>query len=339
MNKYIYLIISLLFIGCSSEKQEFTLKGKIQGLKSDTILVFYQLPEYKLDTISTIEGEFNYTFTPDTFTVFSLIFNKEKEYPIFADKGEEVEIEGSINHLKVKGKGENKLFAQITQLLENTPAPAIKSKVDSIIQANNQSFTNLLLIDKYFAQDSLTNHSKIEELINSQMGIIKDTPYLTDLQKKLKTQKFQSIHTLNSKNRDGENFKWNEIRNKYVLIDFWASWHSQSLIEQDSLQRVVKELRKEDFTIVSVSLDYDKQAWLTASDRDTTQWIQLCDFKGWENSLIKDQGITALPSNLLLNRDKRIIERNIRGQELIDKVKQLLKEDKEREKEKKKKKK
>ena len=336
MNKYIYLILSFLLIGCTNGNQEFTLKGKIQGLESDTILAVYQLPEYKLDTITTIEGEFKYTFTPDTFTVFTLIFNKTKEYPIFANKGEKVEIEGNINDLKVKGKGENKLFTQITQVLENTPASTIKDKVDSIIQKNNHSFTNLFLIDKYFVQDSLTSYNKIEELINSQIGIIKDTPYMTDLQNKLKNQKLQSVYALNNKDRNGENFKWNTIKNKYVLIDFWASWHPQSLIEQDSLQRVVKDLHKENFTIVSISLDYDKEAWLKASDRDTTQWVQLCDFKGWENTLIKDQGITNLPSNLLLNKDKRIIDRDIRGQELIDKIKQLLKEDKEREKRKKK---
>lgn len=336
MNKYIYLILSFLLIGCTNGNQEFTLKGKIQGLESDTILAVYQLPEYKLDTITTIEGEFKYTFTPDTFTVFTLIFNKTKEYPIFANKGGKVEIEGNINDLKVKGKGENKLFTQITQVLENTPASTIKDKVDSIIQKNNHSFTNLFLIDKYFVQDSLTSDNKIEELINSQIGIIKDTPYMTDLQNKLKNQKLQSVYALNNKDRNGENFKWNTIKNKYVLIDFWASWHPQSLIEQDSLQRVVKDLHKENFTIVSISLDYDKEAWLKASDRDTTQWVQLCDFKGWENTLIKDQGITNLPSNLLLNKDKRIIDRDIRGQELIDKIKQLLKEDKEREKRKKK---
>lgn len=336
MNKYIYLILSFLLIGCTNGNQEFTLKGKIQGLESDTILAVYQLPEYKLDTITTIEGEFKYTFTPDTFTVFTLIFNKTKEYPIFANKGEKVEIEGNINDLKVKGKGENKLFTQITQVLENTPASTIKDKVDSIIQKNNHSFTNLFLIDKYFVQDSLTSDNKIEELINSQIGIIKDTPYMTDLQNKLKNQKLQSVYALNNKDRNGENFKWNTIKNKYVLIDFWASWHPQSLIEQDSLQRVVKDLHKENFTIVSISLDYDKEAWLKASDRDTTQWVQLCDFKGWENTLIKDQGITNLPSNLLLNKDKRIIDKDIRGQELIDKIKQLLKEDKEREKRKKK---
>ena len=86
-------------------------------------------------------------------------------------------------------------------------------------------------------------------------------------------------------------------------------------------------------------MDLDKEAWLKASDRDTTQWIQVCDFKGWNNALIKSQSINALPYNLLLDKNKRIIARNIRGEELINKVKELIKKDKEREKANKKRKK
>ena len=81
-------------------------------------------------------------------------------------------------------------------------------------------------------------------------------------------------------------------------------------------------------------MDLDKEAWLKASDKDTTQWKQICDFKGWNNTLIKGQNIQELPFNLLLDKNKRIIERNIRGQELIDKVKKLIQKDKDREREK-----
>jgi thiol-disulfide isomerase/thioredoxin len=135
--------------------------------------------------------------------------------------------------------------------------------------------------------------------------------------------------------RQGKDIKWSEIRDKYILIDFWASWNPKSVVEQDSLVPVIKALKKEKFLICSVSLDVDKEAWLKSSDRDTTQWKQICDFKGWNNSIIKNQNIESLPSNLLLDRNKRIIARDIRGQKLIDKVKELIKKDKEREKQKK----
>ncbi len=66
--------------------------------------------------------------------------------------------------------------------------------------------------------------------------------------------------------------------------------------------------------------------------RDTTQWKQVCDFKGWNNSIVKQQGITRIPANILIGPDKRVITQDIRGKELIDKVRQLTEQDKEKEK-------
>lgn len=331
MNKYIYSLITffaIIFCGCAENKQEFTLKGKIQGLSSDTIIAYYQLPDYKLDTIVAIGEEFKYTFIPDTFTIFNLFFKNGYEIPVFADKGQTVEIEGTIKEPTVKGTGENKLLAQILEHLKGTPEKIIKEEVDSIIRTNNQSYTNLYLIDRFFVKDSLTNDETIVNLINSQYGFIKDTPYINDLQKKLKTEQAKRINTLNNRDKEGKLFRWTTLKNKYILLDFWASWNPQSVAEQDSLEQVIKALRKEDFVIVSISLDYDKKAWLKAADRDTTQWIQLCDFKGWENTTVEEQHIQSLPSNILLNPNKSIIERNIRGQKLIDKIKKMTQDKK-----------
>ena len=328
---------------CNNENNNFILKGEISGLTSDTLLVYYQIPEYKLDTIFCKNGVFEYSITPDTLTLFSLIFNAEESLPIFANKNQTAQIKGSVTDLEIQGKDENKLMNDILSLLKDTPENKTKQVVDSLIKTNNQSFTNLYLIDKYYTQDSWPNYKHLEELIESQSGIIKDTPYIMLLQSKIEAidnqNKSRSIHSLYGQTPKGENIKWNDIRNKYILIDFWASWHPQSLAEQDSLQSIIKALKKENFLVCSISLDLDKEAWLKASDRDTTQWIQICDFKGWNNALIKSQSINALPYNLLLDKNKRIIARNIRGEELINKVKELIKKEKEREKANKKRKK
>ena len=137
----------------------------------------------------------------------------------------------------------------------------------------------------------------------------------------------QSIYSLINKDREEKAFKWNSLKKKYILLDFWASWSPESVAEQDSLERVIQALRKENFIVVSISLDYDKNEWMKASDRDTTQWVQLCDFKGWKNTTVEELNIQSLPSNILLNPNKQIIGRNIRGQKLIDKIKQLTKKD------------
>ena len=337
MKKTIYLLLTTLLLttGCS-EKTNFTLKGEISGLTSDTLLAYYLAPEYKIDTIICQKGKFEYTFTPDTLNVFNLLFNTEESLPIFADKGQSVEVKGTTTDFEIEGEGENKLMNEIFSLLRNTSEEKTMDIVDSLIQANKYSFTNLYLLDKYYANDEYADFEHINKLIESQSGIIKDSPYIIDLQSRIAhlsaKQKNLSIANLNGQDRKGEKIKWPTNRENYILIDFWASWHPESVAAQDSLVNVLKELKKEKFLVYSVSLDMDKEAWLKASDRDTTQWYQVCDFKGWNNNILKNQGVQELPFNLLLDKNKRIIAKNVRGKELITKIKGFIKEDKEREK-------
>lgn len=337
MKKTIYLLLTTLLLttGCS-EKTNFTLKGEISGLTSDTLLAYYLAPEYKIDTIICQKGKFEYTFTPDTLNVFNLLFNTEESLPIFADKGQTVKIKGTTTDFEIEGEGENKLMNEIFSLLRNTSEEKTMDIVDSLIQANKYSFTNLYLLDKYYANDEYADFEHINKLIESQSGIIKDSPYIIDLQSRIAhlsaKQKNLSIANLNGQDRKGEKIKWPTSRENYILVDFWASWHPESVAAQDSLVNVLKELKKERFLVYSVSLDMDKEAWLKASDRDTTQWYQVCDFKGWNNNILKNQGVQELPFNLLLDKNKRIIAKNVRGKELITKVKGFIKEDKEREK-------
>ena len=135
-------------------------------------------------------------------------------------------------------------------------------------------------------------------------------------------------------NINKNNFQ-SEVMNsdKPVLLDFWASWNKESIATQDSLVSVQKALKKDKFVIISLSLDLDKKKWMEKIiQRDTTQWKQVCDFKGWNNSIVKQQGITRIPANILIGPDKRVITQDIRGKELIDKVRQLTEQDKEKEK-------
>ena len=88
MRKIAFLLWTLmLFTTACNQKDDFTLKGEISNLSSDTILVFYQIPEYKLDTIISEKGVFEYSFVPDTLTMFSLIFDAKEQVPVFAEKG------------------------------------------------------------------------------------------------------------------------------------------------------------------------------------------------------------------------------------------------------------
>lgn len=334
-----FLFILVVLVSGCGKKDTFTLKGTIQGLPSDTLLVFYQEPDYKLDTLIAQKGKFTYTIAPDTFTIFTLLLDKGQSLPIYADKGENVMLDGSLGAIEVKGKGENERLAKSMQYLHalGDDKPAVMAAVDSLIKAHPQSYTNLYLIDKYYVHDSLPDYAHIDQLVKGLSGVLKDTPYIIGLQHELKEKidlaDNRYITNISCTDKNGRTINWNSLKGKYVLLDFWASWDKESVTAQDSLVSVQKALKKEKFIIISLSLDLDRKAWLAETEkRDTTQWRQACDFKGWENTIVKQQGVTRLPANLLISPDKRVIAKDIRGQELIDKVKQQIKQDKEKEK-------
>ena len=115
-----------------------------------------------------------------------------------------------------------------------------------------------------------------------------------------------------------------DFRNKYVLIDFWASWCAPCRAENPNLKRAYDKYNTKGFEIVGISLDTDKEAWKRAIEKDELNWINLSDLKGWKNELALKYKIKSVPSNMLLDKTGRIIAVEIRGNELQNKLEQIF---------------
>ena len=117
MKKIVYILSALILImtGCN-EKTDFTLKGEINGLPSDTLVAFFQIPEYDIDTIICKNGTFEYSFSPDTSTVFTLLIDEQNSIPVYAENGKSVEIKGTTTNFTIQGEGENELMNNIIKI-------------------------------------------------------------------------------------------------------------------------------------------------------------------------------------------------------------------------------
>ncbi|MDE1192752.1 MAG: TlpA disulfide reductase family protein [Arachidicoccus sp.] len=124
----------------------------------------------------------------------------------------------------------------------------------------------------------------------------------------------------------GNLVKLSDFRGHYVLLDFWASWCHPCRAENPNLVAAFKKYKGNNFTILSVSLDEAKirSAWVNAVRYDGLPWIQISELKGFKSSAAQLYGIEAIPSNFLIDPNGKIIARNLRGNELDEKLETLF---------------
>ncbi len=123
----------------------------------------------------------------------------------------------------------------------------------------------------------------------------------------------------------GEPFNWNQLQGKYVLLDFWASWCQPCRQESPALVRAYQQFKDKNFTIYSVSLDHNKEAWQKAIAYDQLEWTyHTSDLKGWDNAAALKYGISSIPMNFLIDPQGKIIAKNLRGQMLLNTLDQFL---------------
>ena len=125
-------------------------------------------------------------------------------------------------------------------------------------------------------------------------------------------------------NAAGKNIKLSDIKGKYILLDFWASWCGPCREENPNLVNTFKEFKDKGFNILGVSADNDKNSWINAIKQDGLLWENVSDLQGDKNHAALTYGISAYPTNFLINEEGIIIAKNLRGDQLRKKLLELL---------------
>jgi len=113
-------------------------------------------------------------------------------------------------------------------------------------------------------------------------------------------------------------------KGKYLLLDFWASWCRPCRDENPALIKAFRKFKSEGFDILSVTLDQerDRNRWLTAMHKDGIDlWSNVSDFDEKAKSLF---GVTAIPSNFLIDPTGKVIAQDLRGDLLEKKLQELF---------------
>ena len=126
-------------------------------------------------------------------------------------------------------------------------------------------------------------------------------------------------------NPDGKVMKLSDMRGKVVLLDFWASWCGPCRMENPNVVKVYEKYKNKGFTVFSVSLDTDKDKWVQAIKNDNLSWPNhVSDLMGWKSSAAAAYGVNSIPATFLISKEGKIIDKNLRGGALEQKLQEIL---------------
>lgn len=123
----------------------------------------------------------------------------------------------------------------------------------------------------------------------------------------------------------GNPYSLQDLKGKYVLVDFWASWCPPCRKENPNLVATYAEFKDKNFEILGVSLDKDMNSWKKAIADDNLTWKHISDLQHWNNGAAATYGIKAIPQNVLVDPNGIIIAKNLHGDDLKNKLREILK--------------
>ena len=233
------------------------------------------------------------------------------------------------------------------QAYRNDPQVFIDVQQKSIASENNLKIYFMQLVNEY--EGTLLALAAIQQLdaeINFDLykkadevfaKTIANTPYYQPFHEKVeklaKLSEGGEAPDFSVNDKDGNPIKLSDLRGSVVLVDFWASWCRPCRAENPNVVKAYNKYHSKGFEVFSVSLDGmpqqpdPKGAWLQAIEKDGLIWKSHgSELKGWQSSFVPLYGIQGIPFTLIIDKEGKIICKNIRGHALEEKLAEIFEE-------------
>jgi thiol-disulfide isomerase/thioredoxin len=190
---------------------------------------------------------------------------------------------------------------------------------DRILEGNYSNLEKFLVLtdnnqwDKYNISTRISLLDQYKEGIE-HMGYFKKmkTQYLYNLEsenKRKSVSKGKPFKEVVETSLDDTKIKLSEVvaKNKYTLLEFWASWCGPCRAQFPHLKKAYAKYHKQGFEIYAVSIDQTRKAWLKALNKENVPWINVVTLKDFKSECIGTYGVAGIPASYLIANDGTIV--------------------------------
>ena len=365
MKKFVYFIAAgaLALVACNNEPS-YKISGTVEGAEDGKVVYLLEAKgreQIKLDSAVVTNGTFTFSGRQDSavYRVLNIQVSEGVRYlldfylengNINAKLGKESTITGTLNNdayqafkdgynglmkeyrdLQMKFRTDSTLTEEQKEDIKKQLSGANDKMGEFFYNAVEANITNAVganLFPNSYYNFSLEQQkallAKMPEATLNDARIQRIVKQIETLEKTAVGQKFIDF---SMPDPEGKTVKLSDIisKNKYTLIDFWASWCGPCRAEMPNVIAAYNEYNKKGFAIVGVSLDNDEAKWKNAIKEMKMPWAHMSDLKGWQCEGAALYGVNSIPATVLVDQEGTIIERNLRGEAIKEKLAELLK--------------
>ena len=332
MKTSLILTSALLALGsiasAQTGKSPLQLTGTVAGVSSGKLYLqkFDNKMFATIDSSEIKDGKFKFSKTVELPELYGVTLDKAKApLYLFLENGAvnvSLDTAAYYRNSTVSGSKDQDLFTAYKKQRG--------VKIDEFIKANPSSLVSAYVLYRDFSYR--LSPEEIQSNIALLNPALHKTPYvkvLNELTDVLKTvQVGKKAPDFTAKDVNGKDVKLSAHQGKYLLVDFWAAWCGPCRRENPNVVKAFLKYKDKGFDVFGVSLDKSKTAWEKAIKDDGLNWTQVSDLAYWNSAPAKLYGVRAIPANFLLDPNGVIVARNLRGEELLQKLEELLNKDK-----------
>ena len=358
----IFIILGTIHVTCVGNTDKYTISVMVKGVNSGIIYLqkFKDNQWVKVDSGNLDQGAYKFIGNITMSEMWYLSMQNPKiSVPVFVENSMiDVQIyPDDIDKSVVTGSFTHDIFKQydISNELINKKLEVVykewksaKESNDSVRMKRNESISiglekegkqlmvffsktnNKTVVSPYIISRNIWQFElpELEDIYAKFDTSIKASSYSQFIKKRINILKrvaigqFAPDFTMNDIN--GRPVLLSSLKAKVLLIDFWASWSGPTRAKKPNLRKLYQAYNKKGFDILGVSLDRDKAAWIKAISDDQLTWHHVSDLKYMQNEAAVKYGVRSIPFTLLLDKEGKIIAKNLTAEELTKKLTELL---------------